>query len=129
MQKGCAVDNGRSRASEALVPGHYVAEQGNADLQEELDSMKADLKEHVKLSPLDASKDLLVWSDAAPSEGMAYVLAQWKDPKDQKKGVNIVSCDSTTFKQGKRSLSPFEAELAGVHWAGSDDILSNSIFV
>ena len=48
----------------------------NADLQEEFDSMKAALKEHVKLTPLDTSKDLLVWSDAAPSEGMAYVLAQ-----------------------------------------------------
>ena len=58
-----------------------------------------------------------MWSDAAPSEGMAYVLAQWKDPEDHKNGVDIVSCDSTTFKRGKRSLSPFEAELAGVHWA------------
>ena len=79
--------------------------------------MKAALKEHVKLTPLDTSKDLLVWTDAAPSEGMCYVIAQWKDPEDHKKGVNIVSCDSTTFKRGKRSLNPFEAELAEVHWA------------
>ena len=28
-----------------------------------------------------------------------------------------MSCYSTTFKRGKRSLSPFEAELAGIHWA------------
>ena len=48
---------------------------------------------------------------------MCYVIAQWRDPDDHKKGVNIVSCDSTTFKKGKRSLNPFEAELAGVHWA------------
>ena len=82
-----------------------------------LDSMKAALKEHIKVSPLDTSKDLLVWSDAAPSEGMCYVIAQWRDPEDHKKGVNIVSCDSTTFNGGKRSLNPFEAELAGVHWA------------
>ena len=75
------------------------------------------MQEHVKLSPLDTSKVLLVWTDAAPSEGMCYVIAQWRDPDDHKKGVNIVSCDSTTFKKGKRSLNPFEAELAGVHWA------------
>ena len=79
--------------------------------------MKAALKQHIKLTPLDTSKDLLIWSDAAPSEGMAYVLAQWKDPDNEKLGVDIVSCDSTTFKRGKRSLSPFEAELAGVLWA------------
>ena len=48
---------------------------------------------------------------------MAYVQAQWKYPENESLGVDIVSCDSTTFKRGKRSLSPFEAELAGVHWA------------
>ena len=89
----------------------------NDGLQQELDEMKMALKEHVKLTPLDISKDLLVWTDAAPSEGMAYIVAQWKDPNDETKGVDIVSCDSTTFKRGKRSLSPFEAELMGIHWA------------
>ena len=38
--------------------------------------MKTALKEHVKLSPLDTSKDLVIWTDAAPGEGMCYVLAQ-----------------------------------------------------
>ena len=89
----------------------------NDDLQKELDEMKAALQQHIKLTPLDTSKDLLVWSDAAPSEGMAYILAQWKNPQDESCGVDIVSCDSTTFKRGKRSLSPFEAELQGIHWA------------
>ena len=87
----------------------------NDDLQKELDGMKGAYRQHVKLTPLDTSKDLLLWSDAAPSDGMSYVLAQWKNPEDEKLGVGIVSCDSTTFKRGKRSLSPFEAELAGVH--------------
>ena len=41
----------------------------------ELDEMKKALREHIKLTPLDTTKDLLVWSDAAPSEGMAYILA------------------------------------------------------
>ena len=35
--------------------------------------------------------------------------------------MDIVSCDSTTFKRGKRSLSPFEAELAGELWALSKE--------
>ena len=96
----------------ANTPFHW-----NEGLQQELDEMKNALKEHVKLTPLDVTKDLLVWTDAAPSEGMAYILAQWKDPTDESKGVDIISCDSTTFKRGKRSLSPFEAEVFGVWWA------------
>ena len=50
----------------------------NQDLQGELDAMKSALKEHVKLTPLDTSTDLLVWSDAAPSEGMCYIITQYK---------------------------------------------------
>ena len=69
----------------------------NDDLKNELDAMKAALRQHIRLSPLDTSKDLLVWTDAAPSEGMCYVLAQWKNPGDESLGINIVSCDSTTF--------------------------------
>ena len=38
----------------------------NDDLQKELDRMKAALRQHIKLTPLDTSKDLLMWSDAAP---------------------------------------------------------------
>ena len=48
----------------------------NNDLQKELDGMKVALRQIVKLTPLDTSKDLLVWSDAAPSEGMAHMPAQ-----------------------------------------------------
>ena len=94
------------------VPFHW-----NADLQGELDRMKAALKDHIKLSPLDTSKDLVVWCDAAPSEGMSYILAQFKDPENESLGLNIIACDSTTFRRGRRGLSPFEAELACVHWA------------
>ena len=38
----------------------------NDDLQKELDRMKAALRQHIKLTPLYTSKDLLMWSDAAP---------------------------------------------------------------
>ena len=60
-----------------LLTGNSTPFFWNDDLQKELDGMKATLKEHVKLMPLDTSNDLLVWSDAAPSDGMCYVLAQW----------------------------------------------------
>ena len=55
----------------------------NDDLQRELNAMKAAWKEHVKLTPLDTSKHLVIWSDAAPSEVMCYVLAQFKEPQDE----------------------------------------------
>ena len=78
--------------------------------------------------PPDINKDVVIWMDAAPSDGMkskvkficfsikfyTFVLCQWKDPQD---GLNITSCDSTTLKGGKRSYSPFEAELADLHYA------------
>ena len=38
----------------------------NSDLQDELNAMKRCIKEHVKLSPLDTFKDLVLWIDAAP---------------------------------------------------------------
>ena len=94
------------------VPFHW-----NEDLQGELDRMKEALRNHIRLSPLDTSKDLVLWCDAAPSEGMSYILGQFRDPEDESLGLNIISCDSTTFRRGKRGLSPFEAELACVHWA------------
>ena len=46
----------------------------NDDLQQELNAMKTALKEHVKLSPLDTSKDLVIWTDAAPNEGMCHAV-------------------------------------------------------
>ena len=48
-------------------------------------------------------------------EGISYIIAQFKDPQNKSLGLNIIACDSTTFKKGKRS--PFKAELALVHWA------------
>ena len=70
----------------------------NDDLQDELNRMKGALRDHIKLSPLDTSKDLVLWCDAAPSEGMSYILAQFKDPENESLGLNIIACDSTTFR-------------------------------
>ena len=91
LQKLCA----------ANVPFYW-----NNDLRQELNAMKTAHKEHVKLSPLDTSKDLVIWTDAVPGEGMCYVLAQWKDPQDESRGVNIIACDSTTFKNRQEMSFP-----------------------
>ena len=79
--------------------------------------MKRTITEHVKLSPLDVEKDIHLWTDAAPTVGMSYLLLQEKVVGDESKGFNIITCDSTTFKRGKASYSPFEAELAAIHLA------------
>lgn len=89
----------------------------NSDLEKELGKMKAAILEHVKLSPLDVTKDVHLWTDAAPTVGMSYLLLQEKVVGDESQGYNIITCDSTTFKRGRSSYSPFEAELAAVHWA------------
>ena len=88
----------------------------NEELQEELDWMKKAQKEHVKLSPLDTTKNLVVWCDTAPSVSMSYIIATFRDPMNESLGLKIIACDSTTFKKGKRSFSPFEAKLCLVHW-------------
>ena len=48
---------------------------------------------------------------------MSYLLLQEKVTGDPSQGYNIITCDSTTFKRGKSSYGPFEAELAAIHWA------------
>ena len=69
-------------------------------------------KIYSRLRTLGTSKDVVTWTDAALTIGMAYILGHYKDPDNEALGVNTVSCDSTTFERGKRSYSPFEA----LHW-------------
>ena len=65
---------------------------------------------------IGTSKDVVTWTDAAPTIGMAYILGQYRDdPDNEVLGVNIVRFDSTTFKCGKRSYSPYDAELSALH--------------
>ena len=42
----------------------------NQDLEDELRDMKEAITGHVKLSPLDVNKDVHLWTDAAPTDGM-----------------------------------------------------------
>ena len=44
----------------------------NRGLEDELKAMMRDIKSHIKLSPLDVNKDVVVWTDAAPAIGIYF---------------------------------------------------------
>ena len=66
--------------------------------------MKRAIQESIKLSPLDTNKKLYAFVDSAVTVGTAYVLAQRKDENCEKRGYNIISCDSITLKKHKSSI-------------------------
>ena len=84
------------------------------DLRVELDKMKEVIKQNLKLSPLDTSKEIYAYTDVTVTMGMAYLLFQRQDENDKEKGYHIISCDSTTFWRGQCGSSPFEAKLAAI---------------
>ena len=96
--------------------GPNVKFRWNPDLQRELDSLKECLKKHIKLSPIDVTKNLKLIIDAAATVGCSYILVQDKsdNPDD---GYNFISMDSSNFKRGQLSLCPFEAEVASLRYA------------
>ena len=63
--------------------------------------------ENVKLFPLDVEKGIVTYTDGAPTVEMVYIFGQFKDPDNEELWVNIVTCDSTTFKRRKCSYSPY----------------------
>ena len=89
-------------------------------LQSEFESLKAALKESIKLSPLDVNKRIFAFTDAAVTCGMCYLLLQKKvetdDDLNPEHGYLIISCDSTTFCRAQCQNSPFEAELLAITW-------------
>ena len=62
------------------------------DLDRELAELKDCLKQFVKLSPIDTSKNLILVIDSAPTVGTSYLLLQQKtaNPAD---GMNFISMD------------------------------------
>ena len=78
----------------------------NSELQKELDDLKTCLKNHIKLSPIDTTKNLELVIDSAATIGTSYLLLQKKtdDPAD---GYNFISMDSANFRKGQLSLCPF----------------------
>ena len=86
------------------------------DLDRQLDELKTCLKQHVKLSPIDVTKNLILVIDSAPTVGTSYLLLQQKG-EDPSLGMNFVSMDSSNFKKGQINMCPFEAECAGLRYA------------
>ena len=86
------------------------------DLDRELDELKNCLKQHVKLSPIDVTKNLVLIIDSAPTVGTSYLLLQQKS-EDPSAGMNFISMDSSNFKRGQINMCPFEAEAAGLRYA------------
>ena len=72
------------------------------------------------MSPLDTSKRIFCYTDAAITCGMCYLVLQKKvetdDDKDPEQGYVIISCDSTTFPRAQCQYSPFKAELLAITW-------------
>ena len=86
------------------------------DLNKELEEVKNRIKSRVQLSPLDLSRPIHIHTDAAQTVGMAYVLCQPRTD-DEKDGKNIITCNSTHFKDAQKNYSPFECELLAIQWA------------
>ena len=86
--------------------------QWNSELQKELEDLKDCIKNHIKLSPIDTTKNLKLIMDSGATIGTSYLLVQNKtvDPADR---YNFISMDSANFKKGQLSLCPFEAEVEG----------------
>ena len=87
--------------------------QWNDELTQELENLKQYLRDHVKISPIDTSKNLKLVIDSAATIGTSYLLLQRKteDPAD---GFNFIGMDSANFRKGQLSLCPFEAEVVGL---------------
>ena len=60
--------------------------------------MKRAIQEAVKLSHIDINRKLYA---SAVTVETAYVLAQRKDEEDERKGYNVISVDSSTFKRAQ----------------------------
>ena len=90
--------------------------QWTPELDKELDELKTCLKLHVKLSPIDVTKNLILVIDSAPTVGTSYLLLQQKG-EDPALGMNFVAMDSSNFKKGQINMCPFEAECAGLRYA------------
>ena len=88
-----------------------------ADLDKELTDLKTCLKRHVKLSPVDTTKGLILVIDSAATVGTSYLLLQEKEVGNPAMGMNFISMDSSNFKRGQINMCPFEAEVAGLRYA------------
>ena len=90
-----------------ILAANIVVFTWSEDLEKEFQAINNAIQEALKLSPIDTKKKLYAFVDSAVTVGTAYILAQRKDEKDETKGYNIVSVDSTTFKRAQVQYSTF----------------------
>merc|ERR1712208_78807 len=90
--------------------------QWNLDLDKELEELKQALREHVKISPVDVKRNLILVIDSAPSAILSNLMLQQKGD-DPALGMNFIALDSSNFKKGQLNMCPFEAEVAGMRFA------------
>ena len=90
--------------------------QWSQDLDRELEELKSCLRKHVKISPIDVTRNLILVIDSAPTIGTSYLLLQQKGD-DPALGMNFIALDSSNFKKGQLNMCPFEAEVAGLRFA------------
>ena len=70
--------------------------QWSRDLDRELEELKACLRHHVKISPIDVTRNLILVIDSAPTIRTSYLLLQQKGD-DPALGMNFVAMDSSNF--------------------------------
>ena len=85
-------------------------------MEKKFQDMKRAMQESVTLSHIDINKKMYAFVNSAVTVGTAYILAQRKDEKDEKKGYNIISVDYTTSKKAQIQYSRIEAEALGIMW-------------
>ena len=79
-------------------------------MQREWEITRKIMLEQIQLTPFDPKKSLRLVIDAASTEGAGFVLFQWRDELDPKKGAVIVNANCTRFKESQLRFSPIEAE-------------------
>ena len=67
------------------LSSHSAVFTWNESFQSEFDNLKVAMRESIKLTPLDTSKKIFCYTDAAVTCGMAYLLLQKKQESDEDK--------------------------------------------
>ena len=94
--------------------------QWSNDLDKELEDLKECLRNHVKITPVDTEKNLILVIDAAPTVGCSYLLLQMKGD-DPSHGYNFISMDSSNFRRGQLSLCPLVVAKGGLLGRGIEE--------
>ena len=84
-------------------------------LEQEYLMVKKIIGTQIKISPYDPSRELRLLIDGASSIGVGFILFQWLDDTDVKKGVSIILADSSLFPRS--GYSPIDGEISGLDFA------------